>query len=237
LARLTRQELKKDEFGDQLAAVQEWFLQNQKSVAKIATVVVVAVAVLAGGYWLTRNRQNHAAAAFIGALETFHAPVSDTPPPQGFTGPHFKTDAEKFQEALKQFSDVASRYSWMAQGKFARYYMGLCDRELGKTQDAERELKDVASSGDKELASLAKMALAGMYEQSGHNDDAEKLYRELAASPTSTVPKPTAELALADLLHRTKPDQAKQLYQQIQKDYAGQIAADEASKDLEAQAQ
>ncbi|MBI2817247.1 MAG: tetratricopeptide repeat protein [Acidobacteria bacterium] len=236
MARLTRQELKKDEFAERLAVLQEWFLQNQKSIGKTAVIAVVAVAVLIGGYVLVRNRQNRAAAAFTNALSTFHALVAETPP-AGYTGPHFKTNAEKYQQALKEFSDVASRYSWMPQGKFARYYAALCERELGKTQEAERGLKDLASGGKPELASLAKMALAGLYEQSGRNDEAEKTYRELAAKPTSTVPKATAELALADLLRRTKPDQAKQLYEQIQKDYAGMTAADEASKILEAQAQ
>ena len=236
MARLTRQELKKDEFAERFAVVQEWFLQNEKSIGKAAVIAVVAVAVLFGGYVLLRNRQNHAAAGFTSALSTFHAVVSETPP-AGYVGPHFKTDADKYQQALKEFSEIASRYSWMRQGKFARYYVALCERDLGKTQDAERDLKDIASGGNAELASLAKMALAGLYEQSGRNDEAEKIYRELAAKPTSTVPKPTAELALADLLRTTKPDQAKQLYQQIQKDYAGMAAADEASKILEAHAQ
>lgn len=236
LARLTRQELKKDELATRLATVQEFFLQNQQQIVKSSAIAALAAVVIIGGILLVRSRQSRAASAFAAALVTYHAPVLDATPPPGM-GLHFKTDSDKIQQALKQFTEVASRYSWTGQGKFARYYVGLCQRDLGKIPEAEKELNALAGGSDHELASLAKLALAGMYEESGRNDEAEKLYRDLSNHPTNTVPKATAELALADLYKRIKPVQATALYQQIQKEYSGLAAGDQASKMLEAPAQ
>ena len=146
---------------------------------------------------------------------------------------YFKSDAEKYQQALKLFSDVASRYSWIGQGRYARYYVGLCQRALGNTADAEKELKAVAEGRDTDLAALGKLALGGLYEQTGRTDQAEKIYRDLESHPTVTVPKATIELALADLYQKTKPTEARALYQQIQKDYPGLAAGDAASKMLD----
>src|SRR5262249_53388646 len=158
-----------------------------------------------------------AAAGFAQALTTFHAPVSATDSSPSTL--HFKTNQERYQESLKQFNDVAENYSWFSQGKFARYYAALCQRDLGKASEAEKALNDIANSGNSDLSSLAKMALAGIYEQTGRNDQAEKTYKELEQHPTTSVPKATVQLALADLYQRTKPAEAKAAYQQIQKDY------------------
>jgi len=235
LARLTRQQLKKNEFLTTFSDVTEFYLQHQQQIAKIAGIVVIAAAVVAGSYFYVSSRRNKASAAFAMALTTFHAPVSQAQAAASTL--HFKTDAEKYQEALKQFQDVASHYSWLSQGKFARYYAALCERELGKGPEAEKELSDVAASSDHDLAALAKMALAGTYADTGRADQAEKIYKDLENHPTTTVPKATAQLALADLYQKTKPTEAKAIYQQIQKDYPGMAAGDAASRALQGQVQ
>lgn len=234
LARLTRQQLKRDEFAVWVESVQEFFLEHYQLLIKGGVAVVIAAALGIGGYLYVNSRQDSASNAFTAALATFHAPVG-TAAPSTAPRPHFNTNAEKYQAAMKQFGEVASRYSWTAQGRFARYYSALCQKELGNVPEAEKELTDLAGSRDHELAALAKMALAGIYEASARNDEAEKLYRDLADHPTNTVPKATAELALADLYQRTKPAQATALYQQIEKEYPGTAAGDQASKMLEAQ--
>ena len=57
------------------------------------------------------------------------------------------------------------------------------------------------------------------------------------AEAPRTVPKATIQLARADLYQRTKPADAKAIYQQIQKDYPGMAAGDIASRMLQGQAQ
>ncbi len=216
--------------------MQEWFLQNQKRIASIGGMAALAAAVVIGGYAFVTNRQNRASSAFALALAAYHAPVVANAPTNNSSLLFYKTDSEKFQDAAKKFYDVASRYSWSSPGRFARYYAALCQRDVGNAAEAEKELKSLVGGRDAELASLAKMALAGIYVQAGRNDEAEKLFREIEDHPTNLVPKATAALARAELYSKTKPTEAKALYQQIQKDNPAMAAGDEASKQIENQA-
>jgi TolA-binding protein len=102
---------------------------------------------------------------------------------------------------------------------------------------AEQGLLAVAADGDPNLAAVAKMALAGLFLKTSRTADAEKLYRELESSPTLMVPKPTVQIALAEMYQRTNPSQATAIYQQIEKDYPGTAAADQAAQMLRGAAQ
>ena len=197
---------------------------------------MLAVAVILGAFAYVRSRQTRANDSLALAMTTFHAAVAEAAPPNiNPASLRFKTANEKYQQALQEFTDVARRYSWYSQGKLARFYAALCERELGKFSDAENDLNAIASGRDRDLGALAKMALAGIYEQSGRAEQAEKVYRELEDRPASTVPKATVELALAELYQKTKPEQATALYKKIQTEYPGSAAGDQASKMLQSQ--
>lgn len=196
------------------------------------TVVVLAAVALLGGFLFLRSRQGRASDAFAQALMTFRAPLAEALPPNS-NAPHFKTASEKYQQAYKQFDEVAGRYSRFSQGKLARYYAALCERELGKFPEAEKDLRSIAAGSNPDLASLAKMSLAAVYQQTGRNDEAEKVYRELEEHPTATVPKAAVELAMAELYQKTKPAQAAAMYKKIQSEFPGGAAGDQASKILQ----
>ena len=90
-------------------------------------------------------------------------------------------------------------------------------------------MQKAADAHDTGLAALAKMALAGLYRQTGRNDQAVDLFRQIMNKPTITVPASAAKLQLAGLYETTNPAEAKRLYAEL-KDQdkttaAGQIAA------------
>lgn len=236
VARLSRRELKTDELADRLAAVTEFFSRNRKQVLLGGGAAVLAVIVVVGVLMYVRSRQAAASEAFGKALTTYHAPVTENPPPT-LTLPTFKTADEKYAEAIRQFTDVSEQFGSYSVGKWARYYIALSQRELGQNAVAEQGLLAVASDGDPNLAAVAKMALAGLYQKTSRTSDAEKLYRELESSPTLMVPKPSVQIALAEMYQRTNPSQATAIYQQIEKDYPGTAAADQAAQMLRSGAQ
>jgi hypothetical protein len=87
----------------------------------------------------------------------------------------------------------------------------------------------VASTGNKELASVAKLALAALYGNTNRTKDGVALYQALISQPTASVSKVTAQLQLAELYQTSnQPLEAKRLYEQIKKDNpsteAGQMA-------------
>ncbi|MBI3934045.1 MAG: tetratricopeptide repeat protein [Acidobacteria bacterium] len=231
MARLTRHQMKQDELSARLASGMNFFQAHKKNVSLAVAVSVAALAVGLGLYFYIRGQQRNAAAAFAKALNTYHAPVLTNPP----AIPNlevYKTNDEKNQKALEAFQTVARDYSRYAAGRLARYYAAICLRELGKYPDAEKEFQALAEFRDANLASLAKVGLASVYEGTNRSSEAEKIYKDLEEHPTVAVPKATAAIKLADLYSKTNTAEASTLYQQIQKDYPGTPAADYAGQML-----
>jgi lipopolysaccharide biosynthesis regulator YciM len=88
--------------------------------------------------------------------------------------------------------------------------------ELGQNGPAETELKTAAGAWNANLANLAKLALAGLYHQTGRDSDAVSLYQELANKPSDTVSTNVAQLDLADLYSAEgKQDLARALWAKL----------------------
>jgi tetratricopeptide (TPR) repeat protein len=223
--------MKKDELADRLANVTGFFSHHRRQIVLGGGAALLGVAVVVGGVLFLRSRQATAAEAFGKALLSFHTPVEPNPAP-GLTIKTFKTAEEKYKTALNEFTEVSSQYGRYQQGRWARYYAALCKRELGQTEDAEKDLVALGSEDDRDLAAVSKMALAALYQKASRTEDAEKIYRELETNPTVLVPKPTVQIALAELYQRTNPSRATALYQQIEKDFPGTAAADQAARML-----
>ena len=193
----------------------------------MALAVLVAVGV--GIFWYRDHLQAAAAQKLGDALVTYNAPVQPEAPSQGNQMVSFSSVADRALAARKQFYGISSEYGSTRAGQWAHYFAALCEVDLGNYAVAEGQLKDVANSRDAEVSSLAKLALASVYRNEKKDSDAVAVYKDLIDHPTLSVPKTTAQLALADLYQATQPAEANKLYEQIAKDDAkgpaGQIAA------------
>jgi TolA-binding protein len=224
VARLTRHDLKEDQFESTVESFQEFARQNAKQITiAVAAAIIVAGAVVG---WRSYNENQAAAAnaALSDALKTFQAQVSATPvnlfsgnAAQATNG-QFTSDQDKYKAAVSQFSAVAAKYPRQKAADFARYHIGLCQSALGDDAAAQKSLAAVGRSSDKDVASLANLALAGELAKSGKTADAAKVYQNLAQHPTSTVPRTMALLAEADLYRSTQPAQARAIYEQVAKE-------------------
>jgi predicted negative regulator of RcsB-dependent stress response len=161
-------------------------------------------------------------------MDTYNAPLAQPGLPAG--NGVYSTSAERSKDANKQFSAVAQQYGWLPQGAKAHYFTGITDIELDQNASAETELKAAAGAWDRNLSSLAKLALAGLYQQTARDSQAIDLYNALIAKPSETVSAAVAQLDLADLYAAEgKQDQARGLWAKVKdadKDgAAGNIAA------------
>lgn len=169
------------------------------------------------------------------AIRTFSAPLrpASAPPVPAGEDPGFASASDRAKAAGKQFQAIADNYPLAKAGKIARYMQGVAAMQASDNAAAEKVLKDVAESRDKDVAALADMALASLYRSMGRQADAVKIYKDLQDHPTDTVSKPEAQLAMAALYESTDPQQAASIYQQIQKESptstAAQIAASRMS--------
>ena len=194
----------------------------------VAVVVVVAGAA-ALIYWGWSSAK--ADAALNAALDTYNTPLSQPGTPAG--SDVYTTAIARAKAANQQFVAVAQQYGWLPEGAKAHYFAGITYQELGNNAAAETELKRAAGAwswGDRNLANLAKLALAGLYHQNYRDPEAIQIYNGLAAKPSETVPAAVAQLDLADLYaEEGKVDQARKLWANIkdtEKDsIAGAIAA------------
>jgi predicted negative regulator of RcsB-dependent stress response len=223
----TRHALKKDKFAQAAASSASWVGEHRSSVVRWTIIGVVTLAVVVGGL-ITWNLRTSAADDTLGAAMDIYTSPLQLPGEPAQTGT-YATAAERAKAANAKFMAVAEKYGWMKQGRMARYFAGITDQELGQNAQAETELKSVTGSWDRNLANLAKVALAGIYHQTGRDNQAIDLYNQIIAKPSTTVPAAAAQLDLADLYAaQGKQDQARALWAKVQdsdkQGAAGEIA-------------
>jgi len=192
--------------------------------ASVAAVLLIAVAVAA---MVIYNKRSAAAdLAFGEAMDTYNAPLAQAGQPTAPGEKTFPSAAARATLANQQFVQLAKRYGFFEAGKTAEYFAGLTAIDTGQTGPAETYLKKVADGHDAALSSLAKLALANLYQQMNRNSEAVVLYNQLIAKPTNTVPADAARLQLASLYEKTNPAEANKIYAQLKssKTAAGQIA-------------
>ena len=210
----TRHALKGDKFAQATADSVSWLSGHRAGVVRwvagVGTVLVLGIAVLV--FWSLRSTA--ADSALGAAMDTYNAPLAQPGLPAG--NGVYATAVDRLKAANKQFTAVAQQYSWMSQGTKARYFQGITDAELGQNAAAESELKSVANSWNRNTANLAKLALAGLYHQTGRDAQAIDIYSALIAKPSETVTAVVAQLDIADLYAaQGKQDQARALWARV----------------------
>jgi TolA-binding protein len=232
----SRRELKHDRFAESAQGAAKWAGGHRQAV--ILTIGLLLVVVIATTGFITwHSRQvEQGNIELSAAIRTYEAQLTpaDAPAAPADNTPKFTTIADRAKAAQKLFSTAADKYSSVAPGKIARYMSGMAFLQAGDKSGAEQELKKAIDSGDKDVAALAKMALASLDRESNRAPDAIALYKDVSEHPTNTVSKAAAQLELASMYETTDPQQAALIYQQLQKEdpqsAAAQIAAQKLSK-------
>ncbi len=232
----TRRQLKHDQFKDAAKETVHWAVEHRQKLVWGGAVAVVVAAAVVGTWFYMASRERQANEAFGQAMLTYSAPLkTENDSEQASAGQQiFATAEDRAKAAHAEFSQIASQYSSVHTGKLARYFSGVSAAELGDNKSAENDLQAVIGSADPDLASLAKLALANVYQKTNRQADAVKLYNELIQNPTRTVSKAAAQLELAELFAATQPDQARTLYQQIAQENPEGAAAQVAQSRLQA---
>ena len=193
----TRHALKKDSFAQATATSVSWVSGHRSGVVRWAISAVVVLAVAIGAVIYLNQRSTAADTALGAALDTYDAPLSQPGAP--VESGSYATAADRSKAANTQFVAVAQQYGWLSAGTKAHYFAGITAGELGQNGTAETELKLAAGSWNRNLANLAKLALAGLYHRTGRDSQAVDIYNALVAKPSETVSAGVAQLDLADI--------------------------------------
>jgi TolA-binding protein len=229
----TRHQLKQDAFSRVTMEAAEktahWTVEHRSTLVIVGVVVAVVLAATLGGWYYLSAQDEKASMEFSQAVRTLDTQLRPAGSPPQPDMPSFASAKERIDAAQRQFQQIVDKYPHTRTADMAHYFLGVTSAESGDNTAAERNFKQVAASGNRELASVAKLALASLYGNTARTKDAIALYQELMNKPTTSVSKVTAQLQIAELYQNSNlPLDAKRVYEQIKKDNpnteAGQLA-------------
>ena len=235
----TRHQLKQDAFSRVTIGAAEktadWTVEHRSTLIITAIVAVILVAGVIGGWYYLNAQDQKASLELSAAVRTMETQLRAPGTPEQPDFPTFTSAKERAEAAKKQFQAIADKYPHTRTADMAHYFLGVTAQTLSDNAAAERNFKDVASGGNREVASIAKNALAALYGQTSRQKEAIALYQELINKPTTAVSKATAQLQLAELYQNSnQPLDAKRMYEQIKKENPASDAAQLATEKLAA---
>jgi TolA-binding protein len=233
----TRHQLKQDAFTRVTIEAAErtahWTVEHRSTVILSTIVVAVVLASIVGAWYYLSVQDEKASLELSQAVRTSQTPLRPPNTPAQPDIASFTSEKERSEVARKQLQAIVDKYPHTRTADMARYLLGVNAANSGDNATAERDLKAVISTGSRELASVARLALASLYGNEKRTKDAVALYQELINKPTTSVSKSTAEMQLAELYQESnQPADAKRLYEQVKKDNPNTEAATLATEKI-----
>jgi tetratricopeptide (TPR) repeat protein len=229
----TRHQLKQDAFSratiEAAEKTADWTVEHRSTLIISGVIVAIVAAAAIGGWYYLSAQDEKASFDLSQAVRTLSIPLRPAGAPVQPDYPTFASGNERAEAAKKQFQVIVDQYPHTRTADMARYFLGVTALNLSDNAAAERNFKEVSSLGNRDLAAIARVALASLYGQTNRTKEAIALYQELINKPTTTVSKVTAQLQLAELYQNSnQPLDAKRTYETIKKENptgeAGQIA-------------
>ena len=229
----TRHQLKQDAFSRVTIGAAEktahWTVEHRSTIIISAVVAIVVIVAVVGGWFYLSAQDEKASLDLSQAVRTLDTPLRPAGTPAQPDFPTFESAKERSEAAKKQFQAIVDKYPHTRTADMAHYFLGVTAAQLSDNAAAERNFKEVVSSGSRDVSAVAKFALASLYGQTNRTKEAIALYQELINKPTTSVSKVTAQLQLAELYQNSnQPLDAKRTYETIKKENpaseAGQLA-------------
>ncbi len=208
MRREQRRELRSDELMAGLGAGFRWGRDNLRRVG-LGLVAVLGIGLLLGGLLAMRASDRDALRTELAGLTGGLDDLDPGGPP----------DREACEAALPRLVEISADEGNSAEGRTARYFSGVCQRETGNLSAAAESFEAAAGRSDL-LSSLATFGLAGARRAAGQWDEAAAAYRELLDAD-SGFPADAALFGLAALEEeRGRNEEALSLYERLQSEHA-----------------
>ena len=232
--RLTRKQIKHDEFVTVVDHGMHWLSQNWQRVAIVAGSALAAGLVIWGAIALLGSRSSSATAALSEALASFNAPVGAAAPADAKV--KFATDSERLAAAEKGFQRVSSKYWLTEQARTAKLYLAAIANERGDAAQAVRLLGELTAKhrGDP----ITRWAMSDLVRLRIAKGEGAQLQKDLEAMAAGTDPRLTRDAAMFQLAviqeRAGKQDEAAKLFKKLVDDYPESSFAYEARQRLAA---
>ncbi|MDA1315635.1 MAG: tetratricopeptide repeat protein [Acidobacteria bacterium] len=214
MAKLTRKQLKKDRFVEEVGEAVGFFTTHRNSIIAAAVAVVLLVVGGIGFYRYRVDQNEQARLAFQAAMDNYYGEVSLNNMPGRIT---FATSIEKEMKTEESLKTVAEQYSGRFEGQNARLHLALYELRDGDPDEGQKMLEAVIDGSGAEVSGMARKALADHLQLVGKNEEAIKHYQYLVDHPTEMLPKARVELfGLYDALMATDEQKALELVKGVE---------------------
>ncbi|PWT94095.1 MAG: hypothetical protein C5B54_00570 [Acidobacteria bacterium] len=223
MTKLHRKELKQDEIREKVHDAVVGLSLHRTEIVYIIT-IILAVGIIAFAWYYYENRQQEQSQKALGdALDKLQSQVGEQPNIPNAPKPahSYKTEQEKYADALKDFEQIAQQYGNTPAADMARYQAGLCAFYLKDNGKAEQYLKQSIRVSEKNiLFYLSREALADLYNTMGKSEDAISVLKEAADRNKNVVPQETLLLKLGESYTKAgKTKEATDTFQKILDQY------------------
>jgi predicted negative regulator of RcsB-dependent stress response len=199
--KLTRKEIASDPIHDALVGAVETMRARAKIIALAAAGVLALAVLIYFGLRYLEARDTRAQQELAKGLEFYHATVdasAKSDPYASGPNPVFPTEEAKYRAASEVFAAPASRAGSSKVEIVARYYLGLCQKQLGQRAEARASLEAVGNNtAVRTVAYLAKKALAAVYVEGGEAQKGLDLLQAMLKDPQCDLPKEDLQIDLA----------------------------------------
>ena len=189
------------EMEQQVSKTEAFFEKNKRAimVTVIAVIAVVVCAILLNTYYF-QPRQEKASTELAKAQELF---VQD-----------------QYDKALPLFQKVLDEYSSTDAGNLAQLYIGICQANLGKWQEAVNALEGFSGKKDQMITPAAEGALGNAYANLKQLDKAVEHLKKAASMADNNSLSPTFLIQAGEILEsQGKKEEALKLYQEVKEKY------------------
>ncbi len=199
----------------QVAKTEAFFEKNKKTIigCMAAVVIIIAGIILFNNFYLT-PRANEASTELAKSQTLF--------------------EQQQYDKALEGFKKVAADYSSTDAGNLAQLYIGICQANLGKWQEAVDALESFSGKDDQMITPAAEGALGNAYANLNQLDKAVEHLKKAAKMADNNTLSPVFLIQAGEILEsQDKKAEALELYQQIKEKYQNSMQYQTIDKYIE----
>ena len=189
MKRTERRHLKQNELQTLALQVRQLFEMRRREM-NIAVAALLGVVVIAGGYFVWRERvQSRAYALLAQAMAVQEAKVASAPGITPSSPGAYPTERARLEAAVSKFKAAADAYPSSDAGMFARYQEAVGRVQLGDPAAAVPAYQDVIQrAGNRIYGQMARLGLAEAQARAGQYEQAINAFKEMAQRKDGPLP-------------------------------------------------
>lgn len=199
----------------QITKTEAFFEKNKKALmgCVVAVIVIIAGIILCNTYYL-KPRAEKASTELAKSQELF--------------------EQQQYEKALPGFQKVADEYGSTDAGNLAQLYIGICQANLGKWQEAVNALESFSGKDDQMVSPAAEGALGNAYANLNQLDKAVEHLKKAAKMADNNTLSPIYLIQAGEILEsQGKKAEALELYQQVKEKYVNSMQYQSIDKYIE----